>query len=64
MLKKLLRACSLQNVMQNIESHVTPPPPCFFFYFAFSKIVAVENKYSVLDLHGNKFSGRARDENK
>ena len=32
--------------------------------FAFSKIVAVENKYSVLGLPGNKFSGRARDENK
>ena len=28
------------------------------------KLVAVENKYSVHGLPGNKFSGRARDENK
>ena len=48
-----------------------PPPPLiffffffFFFWFAFKKIVALKNKYSVLDLPGNKFSGRARDENK
>ena len=42
-----------------------PPPPLFFFFFLlFKKFVAVENKYSVLDLPGNKFSGRARDENK
>ena len=53
--------------MQNIESHVlspllnprTNPPPLLFQTF-----VAVENKYSVLGLPGNKFSGRARDENK
>ena len=38
-----------------------PPPP---FFWLFKKIIAVENKYSVLDLPGNKFSGRARDENK
>ena len=63
---------SLQNVMQNIESHVLPPllipPPLFFFFFffflLFQKFVAVENKYSVLSLPGNKFSGRVRDENK
>ena len=30
----------------------------------FQKFVAVENKYSVPGLPGNKFSGRARDENK
>ena len=56
--------------MQNMGSQVlppllnprsNPPPPLFF---AFKKIVAVKNKYSVLDLPGNKFSGRARDENK
>ena len=48
-----------------------PPPPLplpifffFFFFLLFKKIVAVENKYSVLNLPGNKFSGRARDENK
>ena len=44
-----------------------PPPPLFFFFFfclLFKKIVAVENKYSVLDLPENKFSGRARDGNK
>ena len=39
-------------------------PRCFFFSFFFKKFVAVENKYSVLDLPGNKFSSRARDENK
>ena len=58
--------------MQNIENHVLPPllnplttpPPLFFFFFALQKFVAVENKYSVLGLPGNKFSGRARDENK
>ena len=62
--------------MQNIESHVLPPllnprtnpqPPFFLFFFfllLFQKIVMVENKYSVLGLPGNKFSGRARDENK
>ena len=32
------------------------------FFLLFKKFVAVENKYSVLDLPGNKFSGRARDE--
>ena len=57
--------------MQKIKSHVpalstnpraNPLPPPFFFVF--SKIVAVENKYSVLGLHENKFSGRAFDENK
>ena len=51
--------------MQNTESHVLPPlltPP--FFFLLFQKFVAVENKYSVLGLPGNKFSGRARDENK
>ena len=44
----------------------TPPPTTIFFvlFLLFKKIVAVENKYSVLDLPGNKFSGRARDENK
>ena len=58
--------------MQNMESQVlppllnprTPPPPPFFFFWLFKRIVAVENKYSVLDLPGNKFSGRDRDENK
>ena len=60
--------------MQTIESQVLPPllnprtdppPPIFFFFFLlFKKFVAVENKYSVLDLLGNKFSGRVRDENK
>ena len=48
-------------------------PPHFFYYFffflvffflLFKKFVAVENKYSVLDLPGNKFSGRVRDEDK
>ena len=57
--------------MQNKENHVLPPllnprtnapPPPFFALF--QKFVAVENKYSVLGLPGNKFSGRARDENK
>ena len=38
-----------------------PLPP---FFLLFKKTVPVENKYSVLDLPGNKFSGRARDENK
>ena len=55
--------------MQNIENHVlppllnprtNPPPPPLLV----QKSVAVENKYSVLGLPGNKFSGRARDENK
>ena len=61
--------------MQTIESQVQPsllnprtdipPPPFFFFFFGFlKKLVAVENKYSVLDLPGNKLSGRVRDENK
>ena len=60
---------SLKKV-QNIESHVlppllnprtnSPPPPVF----AFLEIIAVENKYSVLGLPGNKLSGRVRDENK
>ena len=63
----ILRASSLQSVMQNIESLVMPPrtnpPPCYFSCF-FKKCVAVENKYSVFGLHGNKFSGRAHDENK
>ena len=57
--------------MQNIESQFPPPlyqtmaltPPPFFF-FAFQKFVTVKNKYSVLCLAGNKFSDRARDENK
>ena len=66
----ILHASSLHNVMQNMDSQVvlpllfnprTTPPP---FFFAFKKFVAVENKYSVLDLLGNKFFGRARDENK
>ena len=55
--------------MQNIENHVLPPllnprtnPP--FFFWLFQKFVAVENKYSVLGLSENKFSSRARDENK
>ena len=54
--------------MQNIESHVLPPllnprtnPP---FFLLIQKFVAVENKYSVLGLRENKFSSRARDENK
>ena len=73
----ILRASSLQNVMQNIENHSlppllnlrtdTPPPPLFFLFFyffiffffffflLFQKCVAVENKYSVLGLPGNKF---------
>ena len=34
------------------------------FFCFFKKIVVVENKYSVLNLSGNKFSSRARDENK
>ena len=65
--------------MQNMESQVLPlyltlalpPPPhlfiylfLFFFFAKFKKIVAVENKYSVLNLPGNKFSGRALDVNK
>ena len=63
--------------MLNIEYYVLPPllnprtnpPPSFFFFFfffflLFQKFVAVENKYSVLGLPENKFSGRARDENK
>ena len=56
--------------MQNMDSKVltpllnprTTPPPSIFCLF--KKIVVVENKYSVLDLPGNKFSGRAPDENK
>ena len=72
----ILHASSLQNIMQTIESQVLPlyltlaltPHPHFFFFFffflLFKKFVAVENKYSVLDLPGNKFSGRVRDENK
>ena len=61
----ILRASSLQNVMQNIESYVLPLllNPIFFFCF-FQKFVADENKYSVLGLPGNKFSGWVRDENK
>ena len=63
---------NLQNVMQNIENHVlspllnprTNPPFSFFCFCLFKKFVAVENKYSVLGLPGNKYSGRARDENK
>ena len=62
--------------MQNIENNVLPPllnphtnPPLFFlllllFFMLFQKIIAVENKYSVLGLPGNKFSGQARVENK
>ena len=53
--------------MQNIESHVLLPllnPHTNFFFRFFTNFVAVENKYSVLGLPGNKFSGRARDENK
>ena len=58
--------------MQNIENHVLPPllnprtkPPFFFFLFLlFQKFVVVKNKYSLLGLPGNKFSGRERDENK
>ena len=56
--------------MQNIENHVLPPllnprtnPPPLFFLLS-QKFVAVENKDSVLGLPGNKFSGRACDENK
>ena len=71
----ILRASSLQNVMQNMESHVLPPllnlrtinpSPIFFFFFflPFQKFVAVENKFSFLGLPGNKISSRARDENK
>ena len=45
--------------MQNMDS-TTPHPP----FLLFKKIVVVENKYAVLDLPGNKFSGRAHDENK
>ena len=43
-----------------------PPAPIFFFFFLLfeKKIVAVENKYPVLGLPGNKFSGRACDQNK
>ena len=42
-----------------MESQVLPPllyprtntpPPIFFFFLLFKKVVAVENKYSVLDL--------------
>ena len=39
-----------------LNPHTTPPPH-FLFLLLFKKIVAVENKYSVLDLPGNKFSG-------
>ena len=62
----ILRASSLQYVMQNIENHdlppllnprTNPPPPFFSFFFPFQKFVAVENKYSVLGLPGNKFPG-------
>ena len=66
----ILHASSLQNVMQNMLNPRTtppPPPPSFlfnFFFLLFKKFVAVENKYSVLDLPENKFSGRACDENK
>ena len=35
-------------------------PVVFFFFFFF----AVENKYSDLSLPGNKFSAKAREENK
>ena len=51
------RSCPLYSTL------ALPPSPPFFFLI-FKKFVAVENKYSVLDLPGNKFSGRARDENK
>ena len=51
-----------------LNPRTTPPPPLFFFFFFFflllKKILVIENKYSVLDLPGNKFSGRAHDENK
>ena len=66
-------ASSLQNVMQNIKPRpaplLTPPPPHFIlfylnFFLLFQKFVAVENKYFVPRLPGNKFSGRVRDENK
>ena len=53
--------------MQNIENPRTnPTPPPFFLIFVllFQKFVSVENKYSVLGLPGNKFSGLARDEYK
>ena len=52
--------------MQNTENHFLPPTFFFFlFFFLLSqKLVAVENKYSALGVSGNKFSGRARDENK
>ena len=56
--------------MQTMESQVLPlyltlalTPPIFFFFLLLKKFVAVENKYSVLDLPGNKFSGPVRDEN-
>ena len=66
----IFRASSLQNIMQNIKSHVLPPllntrtntPPPFFLLFL--KFVAVKNKYPVFSWPGNKFSGRAHDENK
>ena len=59
--------------MQTIESQVLSPllnprtdtpTPHFFFFLLLKKNVAVKNKYSVLDLPENKFSGRVRDENK
>ena len=66
--------------MQNIKPcpapllnpRTNPPPPILFYFISllliffcfFKKFVAVENKYFVLRLPGNKFSGRVRDENK
>ena len=46
--------------MQNMDSQVLPP----LLNPRTTPRLAVENKYSVLDLPGNKFSGRAHDENK
>ena len=37
------------------------PPPAIPLFLLFQKVVAVENKFSVLGVPGNKFSGRARD---
>ena len=58
------RSCPLYLILAQPPPPPPPPNLVFFFFWFLKKIVAVENKYSVLDLPRNKFSGRARDENK